>query len=140
MAEHVSDGIHSTGRGGRGNIGTDPNVYADGAIVREGVVGETNDNKEYSTGRGGAGNIGTPKGTPQLGAQRHSEDVIPETALRSDGHENFHAGRGGKGNEIRGEHVPHKHAEHPRKENFVDKAKNALGLGKKDKTPEPSAH
>ena len=48
--------LHSTGRGGAGNIGHDENTYVDGSIVREGAVGES-DVPEYSAGRGGAGKL-----------------------------------------------------------------------------------
>ncbi|KAF2204604.1 hypothetical protein GQ43DRAFT_364256 [Delitschia confertaspora ATCC 74209] len=90
--------IHSTGRGGAGNIGPDNNTYVDAGIVREGYQGESLDGA-YSTGRGGAGNVGK---SPSLGPQadfgrRGSSDIVPETALRSH-QENFHTGRGGGGN------------------------------------------
>lgn len=46
----MADGVHSTGRGGAGNIGKDDNtLYTDGGIVREGVVGESS-KPEYSSG------------------------------------------------------------------------------------------
>lgn len=48
--------IHSTGRGGAGNIGPDANTYVDGDIVREGQQGVSNA-PEYSAGRGGAGTL-----------------------------------------------------------------------------------
>ncbi|KAJ4341120.1 hypothetical protein N0V95_007313 [Ascochyta clinopodiicola] len=83
--------IHSTGRGGAGNIGPDDTVYADGAITREGPQGESIAN-EFSTGRGGAGNIGK---SPRLGPQdvdgRRSADIIPELATR-EAQDEFHTG------------------------------------------------
>jgi len=84
-----------------------PCRYVDGAIHREGVVGDTS-SKDYSTGvgrlrslrlrtlwsnctqRGGAGNIASPQLKPQMG-KSEAHDVIPEVDVR-DGHEKFHTG------------------------------------------------
>ncbi|KAH7399359.1 hypothetical protein BKA66DRAFT_451619 [Pyrenochaeta sp. MPI-SDFR-AT-0127] len=123
--------IHSTGRGGAGNIGPDVNVYTDGGVVREGVQGESTTG-EYSTGRGGAGNIGkSPHLGPQSDVGRRSTDVIPEINQR-DAQDEFHTGRGGAGNVYKEKHGGHTHAtEH---KSLGDKVKHALHLdGKKDK-------
>merc|ERR1711988_1180630 len=48
--------IHSTGRGGAGNIGPDDREHIDANIVREGTAGQS-DNSEFTTGGGGAGNV-----------------------------------------------------------------------------------
>ncbi|KAK0269212.1 hypothetical protein LTR35_014920 [Friedmanniomyces endolithicus] len=102
----MPDPIHSTGRGGAGNIGQDPSTtYIDGSITREGPLGESSRGGDYSAGRGGAGNIVDPphsvrgsSSSPAPPAMR-SEDVVPETAMRSaEGYENYHTGRGGQGN------------------------------------------
>ncbi|KAG9236467.1 hypothetical protein BJ875DRAFT_224766 [Amylocarpus encephaloides] len=112
----------SHGRGGAGNIGPDTSTYVDGEIVREGKVGDHGDGA-YSTGRGGAANIGSPKvaATP-----RKDEVAIPEVALRpSTDDQNFHTGRGGKGNEHFAGPTGTKHPE-----GLADKLKNKL-FGKK---------
>ncbi|KAK7521695.1 hypothetical protein IWZ03DRAFT_99672 [Phyllosticta citriasiana] len=143
-----NDHIVSTGRGGAGNIGHDPRVYTDGALVREGVQGESSE-PEYSTGRGGAGNISTPlHGTPDPHAHSHahassaaaaaagrrSTDVIPEPALRRPGpeHANYHTGRGGEGNVHREKYGGHsepqkEHHHHAEKEGEGEGGKKGLG-------------
>ncbi|KAF2403729.1 hypothetical protein EJ06DRAFT_470931 [Trichodelitschia bisporula] len=128
--------IHSTGRGGEGNIGPDPNVYADGGIIREGFQGVSPEG-EYSSGRGGAGNIvASPKLGPTEG--RRSTDVIPETALRTDeGHENFHTGRGGGGNVHKEKYGGH--TTDPSKPSIVDKAKSLFHKDKSATKPEGSS-
>lgn len=72
-----------------------PPRYADGEIVREGVVGDHGDGA-FSVGRGGAANIGSP-GMP---AQNRKDDIaVPDVALRpSMEGQDFHTGRGGGGN------------------------------------------
>ncbi|KAF2626962.1 hypothetical protein BU25DRAFT_431947 [Macroventuria anomochaeta] len=127
--------IHSTGRGGAGNIGRDDTVYADGAITREGPQGESTAN-EFSTGRGGAGNIGK---SPRLGPQvvdssRRSTDVVPELATREP-QEEFHTGRGGAGNVYKEKHGGH--TKSPDRQGLGDKIKHALHLDK-DKKHESS--
>ncbi|KAJ4990166.1 hypothetical protein SVAN01_04257 [Stagonosporopsis vannaccii] len=127
--------IHSTGRGGAGNIGRDDTVYADGAITREGTAGEATTN-EFSTGRGGAGNIGK---SPRLGPQtvdspRRSTDVVPELATR-EAQDEFHTGRGGAGNVYKEKHGGH--TKSPDRQGLGDKIKHALHLDK-DKKHEPS--
>ncbi|KAF9699451.1 hypothetical protein EKO04_002222 [Ascochyta lentis] len=127
--------IHSTGRGGAGNIGRDDTVYADGAITREGPQGESTAN-EFSTGRGGAGNIGK---SPRLGPQevdghRRSADIIPELATR-EAQDEFHTGRGGAGNVYKEKHGGH--SKSPDRQGLGDKIKQALHLDK-DKKHEPS--
>ncbi|KAF2035798.1 hypothetical protein EK21DRAFT_53790 [Setomelanomma holmii] len=129
--------LHSTGRGGAGNIGTDPNVYTDGGIVREGVEGESVDG-EFSTGRGGAGNIAQ---SPHLGPQtertgRRSQDFVPEISAR-EGQDEFHTGRGGAGNVYKEKHGGHSHSQSPERKGLGDKVKHALHLDK-DKKHEPS--
>jgi len=138
--------VHSTGRGGQGNIGKDPTAYVDAGLHREGVVGESVDG-EYSSGRGGAGNIvASPQVKP---TRRLSQDVIPEANLvPAEGHENFHTGRGGAGNEhiqkygghSKPQHVP---GEAGRKDSIVDKAKHKveelLHKKKKDDVPPPAS-
>ncbi|EON62117.1 hypothetical protein W97_01336 [Coniosporium apollinis CBS 100218] len=124
------DPIVSTGRGGAGNIGQDPTVYTDGGIVREGYLGAGDG--DYSTGRGGAGNIAvSPRIKPQTeGVTRLSEDVIPETDLRTtEGYENFHTGRGGSGNVYKEKYGGHSHKAG---ESFGDKIKQLLGRDSKD--------
>ncbi|KAJ9648515.1 hypothetical protein H2201_000848 [Coniosporium apollinis] len=125
------DPIVSTGRGGAGNIGYDPTVYTDAGIVREGYQGESAEG-EYSTGRGGAGNIASPGLRPKTeGVRRVSQDVIPETDLRTtEGYENFHTGRGGSGNVYK-----EKYGGHSNKaggESLGDKVKHLLGRDSKD--------
>ncbi|KAF2155903.1 hypothetical protein K461DRAFT_290877 [Myriangium duriaei CBS 260.36] len=105
----TTEGIHSTGRGGAGNIGreTEPTSYTDGSIVHEGVYGETQRPDGYSAGRGGAGNMGLGK-SPRLEAvdakgkrpegSNGAGDVIPETAMRGATGGGYHTGRGGQGN------------------------------------------
>ncbi|CAK4033635.1 Hypothetical predicted protein [Lecanosticta acicola] len=131
---HGAD-IHSTGRGGAGNIGKDDNVYVDGDIVREGHPGESSA-PEYSAGRGGVGNM---IHADQTGAP--SEEVVPESATRVPGkeYENFHTGRGGEGNVHREKHGGHSspQKEHAGVQGLVEKAKHAVGLDKKEKTPTP---
>ena len=89
----MSGNIHSTGRGGAGNIGPDPNTYVDGSITREGPLGDQGDGA-YSAGRGGAGNINSPSLKPTKGAKPGDADVIPEAAVRhpGDGYDNYHTG------------------------------------------------
>jgi len=128
--------IHSTGRGGAGNIGPDTNVYTDGGIVREGVQGESVDG-DFSTGRGGAGNIGK---SPRLDAQtdrgRRSVDMVPEVDQRP-GYDDFHTGRGGAGNVYKEKHGGHSHSQSPDRQGALGKIKQALHLDK-DKKHEPS--
>ncbi|EMC95163.1 hypothetical protein BAUCODRAFT_35155 [Baudoinia panamericana UAMH 10762] len=137
------DRIHSTGRGGAGNIGQDPNtVYVDGDIVREGVEGETSRSSE-PVGRGGAGNVlHSPRtGTPAAGINPSvppSKDFIPETATRTaEGHENFHTGRGGQGNVHKdkyGGHSTPQPGQQGHHEDILGKAKHALGFDKGEPT------
>ncbi|KAH6638008.1 hypothetical protein C7974DRAFT_411456 [Boeremia exigua] len=129
--------LHSTGRGGAGNIGHDDTVYADGAITREGLAGESVAN-EFSTGRGGAGNIGK---SPRLGPQvvdgdspRRSTDVVPELATR-EAQDEFHTGRGGAGNVFKEKHGGH--SKSPDRQGLGDKIKHVLHLDK-DKKHESS--
>ncbi|KAK4897787.1 hypothetical protein LTR27_004559 [Elasticomyces elasticus] len=133
MTERSSTPVHSTGRGGAGNIGEDPSLYTDGSITREGPIGESS-RGEYSAGRGGAGNmIESPRdGTPVP----KSEEYVPETAMRSgEGHENYHTGRGGQGNvhkdKYGGHSGPQKGEGDERKEGLMEKVKHALGGEKK---------
>ncbi|KAJ8108047.1 hypothetical protein OPT61_g8442 [Boeremia exigua] len=126
--------IHSTGRGGAGNIGRDDTVYADGAITREAAAGEPIAN-EFSTGRGGAGNIGkSPRLGPQADSPRRSTDVVPELATR-EAQDEFHTGRGGAGNVYKEKHGGH--SKSPDRQGLGDKIKHALHLDK-DKKHEPS--
>ncbi|KAG9964552.1 hypothetical protein KCU61_g2575, partial [Aureobasidium melanogenum] len=134
----MADGIHSTGRGGAGNIGRDDTLYTDGNIVREGFVGESS-KPEYSSGRGGAGNIvDSPRVGPVNGKSSGSEDVIPEPAMRnSAGYDNFHTGRGGEGNIYKEKYGGHSgptqekdKEQHHEKESLGDKVKHLFG--KKD--------
>ncbi|KAF2099696.1 hypothetical protein NA57DRAFT_75201 [Rhizodiscina lignyota] len=129
----MSDGIHSTGRGGAGNIGPDSNTYVDAGIVREGVVGDS-PRPEYSTGRGGVGNMESPRLNPGA-KQEKSKDFIPETSLR-EGHENYHTGRGGAGNE----HIEKYggHSQDPNKETLGDKVKQVLRVDKKKDGQNPT--
>ncbi|KAF2468056.1 uncharacterized protein BDR25DRAFT_305092 [Lindgomyces ingoldianus] len=132
----MSDPIHSTGRGGAGNIGPDTTAYTDGGIIREGVQGESADGA-YSTGRGGTGNIGmSPRLNPQEGIPRRSQDIIPETALREH-QENFHTGRGGEGNIHKDKYGGHSHS--PDRKGVVDKVKHVLHLDKDKKPASPLA-
>ncbi|KAK5129207.1 hypothetical protein LTR08_003757 [Meristemomyces frigidus] len=142
----MSNHMTSTGRGGAGNIGSDPNTYADGGIVREGLAGES-DRPEYSAGRGGAGNMlpGSPRSstpraiTPRSGTPvPTSEDIVPETATRpADGYENFHTGRGGQGNVHKDKYGGHSTAVEQDgaagggKESLLEKVKGVMGLDKK---------
>ncbi|KKY14609.1 hypothetical protein UCRPC4_g06678 [Phaeomoniella chlamydospora] len=121
MTENVSHG-----RGGQGNIGPDPTPYADAGIVREGPVGDQGDGA-YSAGRGGAGNIGSPGLKPTSG-NAHDREVVPELSIQP-GYEDYHVGRGGKGNE---HHEGHSKADHSKvaHEGLADKLKNKI-LGKK---------
>ncbi|KAK3070575.1 hypothetical protein LTR53_010207 [Teratosphaeriaceae sp. CCFEE 6253] len=134
----MSDPIHSTGRGGAGNIGPDSSAaYTDGGITREGPLGESARGGDYSAGRGGAGNIGTPReGTPRSGTPvQRSEDMVPETAMRSaEGHENYHTGRGGSGNEHRDKYGGHSgpQKEHKESGGLMEKVKEKLGGHKKE--------
>jgi len=118
--------IHSTGRGGAGNVGPDPVEYADAGIVREGVQGVSGE-PEYSSGRGGAGNI---VDSPKVGAidpRRSSQDVIPEASLRpAEGHEDFHTGRGGQGNVHKEKYGGHSHDPNKHKPNIIEKVKDLL--------------
>jgi len=126
--------IHSTGRGGAGNIGPDDNVYTDGGIVREGVQGESVDG-DFSTGRGGAGNIGrSPRLEPQSDRGRRSVDMVPEVDQRS-GYDEFHTGRGGAGNVYKEKHGGHSSSQSP--DRALDKIKQKLHLDK-DKKHDPS--
>ncbi|MCJ1242941.1 hypothetical protein MMC30_000137 [Trapelia coarctata] len=111
--------VVSHGRGGAANIRPDDTPYADGGIIREGIVGDQGDGA-YSTGRGGAANIGSPGLKPTKGAP-HDSDVVPETAIRRESHQNYHVGRGGEGN-------VHKEKE-GEKEGTIDKLKHKI-LGK----------
>ncbi|KAJ9625064.1 hypothetical protein H2203_005016 [Taxawa tesnikishii (nom. ined.)] len=119
----MADGMHSTGRGGAGNIGKDDSAYVDAGIVREGVYGGS-DKPEYSSGRGGAGNI---VDSPRMGAARGmpSEDVIPETATRTGDYENFHTGRGGEGNIHKQKYGGHSGPQD--KESLGEKVKHLFG-------------
>ncbi|KAF2831027.1 hypothetical protein CC86DRAFT_283022 [Ophiobolus disseminans] len=129
--------IHSTGRGGAGNIGPDTNVYTDGGIVREGIQGESADG-DFSTGRGGAGNIGkSPLVGPQTSDRgRRSFDMVPEVDIR-EGQDEFHTGRGGAGNVYKEKHGGHSHSKSPDRKGLGDKIKGALHLDK-SKKHEPS--
>ncbi|KAL7771276.1 hypothetical protein CFE70_001219 [Pyrenophora teres f. teres 0-1] len=93
--------IHSTGRGGAGNIGPDTSIYTDGGLVREGIQGESADG-EFSTGRGGAGNIGqSPRVGPQSDdGRRRSVDLVPEINQRN-AQDEFHTGRKGLGEKVK---------------------------------------
>ncbi|KAF2118110.1 hypothetical protein BDV96DRAFT_596983 [Lophiotrema nucula] len=126
--------IHSTGRGGAGNIGPDTTVYTDGGIIREGIQGESDDGN-YSAGRGGAGNIAKSPRVGPADSPRRSMDYIPETALR-EGQENFHTGRGGGGNVHKEKYGGHSHS--PERKGLGDKIKGALHLNKDKKPAEPS--
>ncbi|KAI9812409.1 MAG: hypothetical protein M1827_004640 [Pycnora praestabilis] len=130
----MSDGIHSHGRGGQGNIGPDSSTYVDGEIIREGVAGESADGGALSTGRGGAGNVASPGLKPTT--ERRDSEVIPETAIRRPGEEydNYHVGRGGEGN------IHKEKATHQQHDGLADKLKKKLFGDKKDKeskSPEP---
>ncbi|KAF2739342.1 hypothetical protein EJ04DRAFT_357627 [Polyplosphaeria fusca] len=128
--------IHSTGRGGAGNIGPDSTVYTDGGITREGLAGHSDDGP-YHGGRGGAGNIGK---SPRLDAAdegRRSADYIPENSLRP-GQENYHTGRGGGGNVHKEKYDGHSHS--PEHEGIKDKVKHALHLDGKKSEPSPLAN
>ncbi|KAI9662389.1 MAG: hypothetical protein M1821_008556 [Bathelium mastoideum] len=123
----MAEGIHSTGRGGAGNIGRDSTTYVDGEIVREGVAGESGrpNEEEFSTGRGGAGNIQHSPAIKPSAGRTDSSEIVPETALRAgEGHENYHTGRGGAGNE----HVDKfgGHSKDPNRETLGDKVKHLL--------------
>ncbi|KAF1932361.1 uncharacterized protein M421DRAFT_417081 [Didymella exigua CBS 183.55] len=127
--------IHSTGRGGAGNIGRDDTVYADGAITREGPQGEAATLNEFSTGRGGAGNMGkSPRLGPQVDSPRRSTDIVPELATR-ESQDEFHTGRGGAGNVYKEKHGGH--SKSPDHHGLGDKIKQALHLDK-DKKHESS--
>ncbi|KAF2716713.1 hypothetical protein K431DRAFT_307555 [Polychaeton citri CBS 116435] len=136
--------IHSTGRGGAGNIGEDTATYVDGDIIREGTP-----QPGGSTGRGGAGNIApsprlspapgsgnvSASNSPSLGPVHQTEDVVPESATRQPGEEygNFHTGRGGAGNEHRERYGGHSHSHEKKGEGLLEKAKHAIGLDKHKK-------
>ncbi|KAG8526985.1 uncharacterized protein KY384_008414 [Bacidia gigantensis] len=124
----MSENIHSTGRGGAGNITNDTHTYVDGGIVREGEVGDQGDGA-YSAGRGGAGNINSPNVKPVKG-QAGDADVVPETAIRhpgeGPGYENYHTGRGGQGN-------VHKD-DTDNKESLIDKVKDKVLHHKKEES------
>ncbi|EXJ87056.1 hypothetical protein A1O3_04013 [Capronia epimyces CBS 606.96] len=102
----------SHGRGGAANIAPDDTPYVDGAIVREGLVGNQGDGP-YSAGRGGAGNIDTA-GEPTTAP--HDSEIIPETATRVAKEESHHVGRGGAGNEA--------HVHDKKHEGLADKLKH----------------
>ncbi|KAF2088268.1 hypothetical protein K490DRAFT_56274 [Saccharata proteae CBS 121410] len=141
-----NDPLVSTGRGGAGNIGHDPNVYTDGSIVREGFTGEPSaGEKEYSTGRGGAGNIrDSPQPQSAVGHDRRgSADVIPETALRTGGgdYENYHTGRGGEGNIHKDKYGGHSHSQEKKdKETLGDKVKHFFHKDSKESSREGTPH
>jgi len=90
--------------------------YADGGIVREGVVGLSADG-DYSSGRGGAGNmVPSPRVKPQEN-RRDSQDIIPDESL-APVHSKYHVGRGGEGNV---------HKDHPElHKTLIEKAKKIL--------------
>ncbi|KAH9815688.1 Protein of unknown function (DUF3602) [Teratosphaeria destructans] len=131
MPDHSQ--IHSTGRGGAGNIGEDTSTYVDGAIVREGYAHESH-RPEYSAGRGGAGNMVEPP--RHASPAPRSEDVVPEPAMRSgEGYENYHTGRGGQGNVHKEKYGGHSSSgeqqrEHHKGEDLVEKVKHVVGLDK----------
>ncbi|KAF7195176.1 hypothetical protein HII31_03382 [Pseudocercospora fuligena] len=133
--------MHSTGRGGAGNIGVDSNTYVDGDIVREGTPGVSAN--DYSAGRGGAGNIIHPTESGKAG--KPSEEIVPESATRVPGesYQNFHTGRGGEGNVHKDKYGGHSSAKEQaaadgHKEGLMEKVKHAIGMDhKKEKTPEP---
>ncbi|KAL1311651.1 hypothetical protein AAFC00_001761 [Neodothiora populina] len=119
----MAENMHSTGRGGAGNIGKDDStLYTDGGIIREGVEGKSN-KPEYSSGRGGMGNI---VDNPDV-SSKPSEDVVPEPAMRPAHQENFHTGRGGEGNVHKEKYGGHSHAH---KESIGDKVKHMLHMDK----------
>ncbi|KAK3720813.1 hypothetical protein LTR37_003476 [Vermiconidia calcicola] len=130
------DQIHSTGRGGAGNIGPGEGVYVDSGIVHEGVVGQPGHpgGGEYSAGRGGAGNIvSSPKvGATSGGPPVDASDSIPEPAMREKNskYDNFHTGRGGEGNVYRDKYGGHSKPPKEEKEGFMEKAKHAVGMDK----------
>ncbi|KAF2850809.1 hypothetical protein T440DRAFT_468370 [Plenodomus tracheiphilus IPT5] len=127
--------IHSTGRGGAGNIGPDVNIYTDGGVVREGIQGESVDG-EFSTGRGGAGNIGvSPRLDPQANEGRRSVDFVPEINQRN-AQDEFHTGRGGAGNVYKEKHGGHSSS--PERKGLGEKVKAALHLDGKKEKHEPS--
>ncbi|KAI8940127.1 hypothetical protein NX059_003840 [Plenodomus lindquistii] len=129
--------IHSTGRGGAGNIGPDGNLYTDGGVVREGVQGESATG-EFSTGRGGAGNIAvSPRVGPQSDEGRRSVDFVPEINQRT-AQDEFHTGRGGAGNVYKEKHGGHSAS--PERKGLGDKVKAALHLDGKKEKPSPLAH
>ncbi|KAK0867024.1 hypothetical protein LTS02_004379 [Friedmanniomyces endolithicus] len=143
----MPDAIHSTGRGGAGNIGQDPStIYTDGSITREGPLGESSrtNGADYSAGRGGAGNIvDTPHhnlhnvqgGRESPAPVMRSEEVVPETAMRSaQWYENYHTGRGGQGNVHRdafGGHSGPARKEGKGEGGLLEKAKAVFGGGGK---------
>ena len=128
--------IHSTGRGGAGNIGPDATVYTDGGVVREGIHGESVDG-DFSTGRGGAGNIGkSPRIEPQTVEGRRSFDKIPDINQRN-AQDEFHTGRGGAGNVYKEKHGGHTHS--PDRKGLTDKVKEALHLKKEKHDASPVA-
>ena len=126
--------IHLTQYSGAGNIGEGEGTYADGDIVREGVVGAPSHpgGGEYSAGRGGVGNMVDP---PNKGG---SVEAIPETATKGPGdhYEDFHTGRAGAGNVHKEKYGGHTKPQTPEQKGkqgggFVEKAKQAVGLDKK---------
>jgi len=139
-----STDIHSTGRGGAGNIGASEGVYVDGNIVREGVSGGSRTG-EYSSGRGGLGNMVQPlQTTGSDGPNSTSTEIIPESAMHhvtgNHEHENYHYGRGGVGNvhhdsaatsTTGSHHHQSHHSPRLQAENILEKAKHAVGLDKK---------
>ncbi|KAI9723149.1 MAG: hypothetical protein M1828_004252 [Chrysothrix sp. TS-e1954] len=134
----MSENIHSTGRGGTGNIGPDDSVYTDGEIVREGPEGKSAAGSDFSTGRGGQGNIADEG--PAVRQARVDEDVVPEPAMREGEYSEYHTGRGGGGNVHKEKYGGHSSAEEQaraekeketgHKEGLVGKMKQKLGMDK----------
>ncbi|KAL9113414.1 MAG: hypothetical protein Q9227_002455 [Pyrenula ochraceoflavens] len=122
MSDNQHQPMHSTGRGGQGNIGPGEGDYIDTGITREGLAGDQGAGP-YSSGRGGAGNIGgTPRsGSPAVGSQKRSDqEYANEADVRPSMKEDHHFGRGGAGNEI------HTHEEGKQQEGFMDKVKQKV--------------
>jgi len=86
-----------------------------------------------------------------------SEEIVPESATRIGGadYDNFHTGRGGQGNIHKEKYGGHSSAKEQdaaiaknspknsphvgaQKESILEKVKHAVGLDKKEKTPEPT--
>ena len=95
---------------------------------------------------------------PSGGISKPSEEIVPESATRAAGgdYSDFHTGRGGQGNihkEKYGGHSTLKEQDAAnlrnspknspkvgaQKESMLEKVKHAVGLDKKEKTPEPSS-